>query len=147
MNVHDVAKYFLSKVDEDAGDGISNLKLQKLVYYAQGFHLAIHGRPLFSDRIEAWEHGPVVPELYHVYKSHGSGNIPTPRDFDPEDVDPEVARLLDDVYSVFGQYSAWKLRNMTHEEQPWKEAYHEAARGRVISHPALRAYFKDYVTE
>lgn len=147
MNVHDVAKYFLSKVDEEVGDGISNLKLQKLVYYAQGFHLAIHGQPLFSDGIEAWEHGPVVPDLYHAYKTNGSGNIPPPREFDPEAVDPEVARLLDDVYSVFGQYSAWKLRNMTHEEQPWKEAYQETARGRVISHAALRTYFKDYVTE
>lgn len=147
MNVHDVAKYFLSKVDEEVGDGISNLKLQKLVYYAQGFHLAIHGDPLFSDRIEAWEHGPVVPELYHAYKAHGSGNIPPPGDFDPETLDPEVTRLLDDVYSVFGQYSAWKLRNMTHEEQPWKEACQESTRGRVISHGALRAYFKDYVTE
>ena len=146
MNVHDVAKYFLSKVDEELGDGISNLKLQKLVYYAQGFHLAIHDRPLFPGRIEAWEHGPVVPELYHTYKSHGGGNIPAPLDFDPEAIDPDVASLLDEVYSVFGQYSAWKLRNMTHEERPWKEAYEETTRGRIISDAALRDYFKDYVT-
>lgn len=144
MNARDVAQYFLSKVDEDVGDGISNLKLQKLAYYAQGFHLALRGEPLFAERIEAWEHGPVVPELYHEYKVHG--NIPPPAGFDPEEVDPPAAALLDEVHSVFGQYSAWKLRNMTHAERPWQEAFGEGARGRVISHASMREYFKDYVT-
>lgn len=146
MNVHDVAKYFLSKVDEDLGDGISNLKLQKLVYYAQGFYLAIHDEPLFANRIEAWEHGPVVPDLYHAYKAYGGGNIPVPADFDAEALDGGVTELLDEVYSVFGQYSAWKLRNMTHEERPWKEAFREPGRERVISQASLREYFSDYVT-
>ncbi len=141
-----VAKYFLARVDEDAGDGISNLKLQKLVYYAQGFHLALHDAPLFRERIEAWEHGPVVPELYREYKAFGSASIPAPRDFDPHEYSPEVTRLLDEVYDVFGQYSAWKLRNMTHEERPWIDAYENGERGRVITPAAMREYFKDYVT-
>lgn len=141
-----VAKYFLSRVDEDAGDGISNLKLQKLVYYAQGFHLALNGTPLFPERIEAWEHGPVVPELYREYKRYGGGNIPVPGDVDPDEYDPEVRKLLDEVYDVFGQYSAWKLRNMTHEERPWLEAYDAEDRGRVITPAALREYFRDYVS-
>src|SRR5450631_518283 len=54
-----VADYFLSLVDEEAGDSLSNLKLQKLVYYAQGFSLALTGKRLFDEAIEAWEHGPV----------------------------------------------------------------------------------------
>jgi uncharacterized phage-associated protein len=141
-----VAKYFLSRVDEDAGDGISNLKLQKLVYYAQGFHLALHGAPLFREQIEAWEHGPVVPELYREYKRYGSASIPSPDDFDPDEYDADVAGLLDEVYDVFGQYSAWKLRNMTHEERPWLEAYGDGDRGRVISPESMREYFKEYVT-
>ncbi len=66
--VFDVAEYFLSLADEEAGDFLSNLKLQKLVYYAQGFHLALFNRPLFMAAIHAWQHGPVVPELYHAYK-------------------------------------------------------------------------------
>ena len=65
ISCQDVANYFLSLCDEDAGDLISNLKLQKLVYYAQGFHLAISGEPLFDEKIMAWEHGPVIPQLYH----------------------------------------------------------------------------------
>jgi uncharacterized phage-associated protein len=146
LSVRKVAEYLLAKADDSAGDGISNLKLQKLVYYAQGFHLALHGAPLFAAPIEAWEHGPVVPELYHAYKHHGSGNIPVPGTFDPESYEKAEAGLLDEVYDVFGQYSAWKLRDMTHEERPWIEAHQNGEHGRVISHVAMRDYFKDYVT-
>ena len=64
----DVARYFLAQSDDDAGDIISNLKLQKLLYYAQGVTLALTGKPLFSDPIEAWQHGPVVPSVYRLYK-------------------------------------------------------------------------------
>jgi uncharacterized phage-associated protein len=49
LNCDDVAKYFLAQASEDAGDLISNLKLQKLVYYAQGFHLALYDTPLFPE--------------------------------------------------------------------------------------------------
>ena len=142
-----VAKYFLAKVDEEVGDGISNLKLQKLVYYAQAYHLAMYDEPLFRDRIEAWEHGPVVPDLYHAYKGCGSGNIPVPQDFEPDKYDERTADLLDEVYNVFGQYSAWKLRNMTHEERPWVEAYEGGERGRVISHRSMREFYRDFVTD
>ncbi|OQY42717.1 MAG: hypothetical protein B6240_13665 [Desulfobacteraceae bacterium 4572_87] len=54
-------------LDEEAGDLISNLKLQKLVYYAQGFYLALYDEPLFNEPIEAWTHGPVIRELYRSY--------------------------------------------------------------------------------
>ena len=63
LSCYDVAQYFLAKSDEDAGDLMSNLKLQKLVYYAQGFALALFDKPLFSERIEAWIHGPVYPAV------------------------------------------------------------------------------------
>lgn len=142
-----VAKYFLSKVEEEVGDGISNLKLQKLVYYAQAFHLAMHGTPLFPEPVEAWEHGPVVPDLYREYKAFGSENIPPPDDFDRSDYGDAAAELMDEVYEVFGQYSAWKLRNLTHAEKPWIEAYEAGARGRTISHDAMREFYKDFVTE
>jgi uncharacterized phage-associated protein len=142
-----VALYFLSKVDEDVGDGISNLKLQKLVYYAQAYHLAMFDEPLFDDPVEAWAHGPVVPELYRYYKGFGSGNIPAPDDFNAEDYDARSAELMDEVYEVFGQYSAWKLRNLTHQERPWIEAYEDGTRGRVITQGAMRDFYKDFVTE
>jgi uncharacterized phage-associated protein len=136
----DVAKYFLTLNDEEVGELISNLKLQKLVYYAQGFSLAIDGRPLFSDSIEAWAHGPVVPALYRDYKHYEGGPIPRPDDFDPSCIDPDTKDLLNEIYSVFGQFSAWKLRNMTHEEPPWKDAWE--TNDRIISEESMKEYFK-----
>ena len=137
----DVARYFLSLSDEEAGDTISNLKLQKLLYYAQGFHLAVFGSPVFNDRIEAWTHGPVVPDSYHAYKAFGAGAISARDDFDPMTIDEATRVLLDEVHDVYGQYSAWKLRNMTHAETPWVEAY-ASSPGTIIDTIALCDYFK-----
>jgi uncharacterized phage-associated protein len=139
ISAHDVARYFLSLADEDAGDAITNMKLQKLAYYAQGFHLAMYGEPLFPEAIEAWPHGPVVPDLYHAYKACGSGCIPKPEAMDFSRYDPRTREVLDEVYNVYGQFSAWKLRNMTHEEMPWVRA---SATGDAISHADMREYFK-----
>ncbi|MBD2305686.1 SocA family protein [Chroococcidiopsis sp. FACHB-1243] len=139
LTCRDIAKYFLAQEDEDAGDLISNLKLQKLVYYAQGFHLALYDEPLFSERIEAWTHGPVVPELYRDYKEIGANGIPCPDDIDFSIYDEKTRSLLDEVYCVFGQFSAWKLRNMTHEEAPWKDV---SVPGGEITQSAMKEYFK-----
>ncbi len=144
LTCFDVAKYFLTLADDDASDSISNMKLQKLVYYAQGLYLALHGRPLFNHEIEAWTHGPVVPDLYHLYKEHGSDRIPCPEDIDFSIYDNDTKEFLNEVYDIFGQYSAWKLRNMTHEEPPWKEA---APDNDVISHDSMKQHFRQFVVE
>lgn len=137
-SVFDVAKYFLILQDTDAGDSITNLKLQKLVYYAQGFHLALYDKPLFKEKIMKWEHGPVVAELYTRYSSFGSKALPIPKKFSFEVIAEETREFLDEIYRVLGQFSAWKLRNMTHDELPWKSA----KRNQEISHPTLKKYFK-----
>jgi uncharacterized phage-associated protein len=116
----DIAEYFLYKAREDE-DSITNMKVQKLLYYAQGFYLAIFDQPLFNDRIEKWVHGPVVPSVYREFKRYGSDCIPVPDGFDLEKYDVKTRELLDEVYQVYGQFSASALRNMTHNEPPWKE--------------------------
>jgi len=139
--VFDVAYYLLHIIDqqEDNND-LSNLKLQKLCYYAQGFHLAIHDQPLFDEEIEAWVHGPVIPELYHRFKSFGRNYIDT-NEIDHHDykLTKPQKELIDEVFEVFGQYSAWTLRNMTHEESPWRDYEHRAG---VIPQSDMQAYFK-----
>ena len=119
-----VSKWFLSynriAENDEGGELISNLKLQKLLYYAQGCFLAITGEPLFDDSILAWQHGPVVPNVYHEYKKYGSNGIEFDEDFDSSTFTKEENEILSEVYKTFGQYSAWKLRNMTHNEEPWK---------------------------
>ncbi|MDR3238033.1 MAG: DUF4065 domain-containing protein [Spirochaetia bacterium] len=137
LTVFNVADYFLSLVDTDSGDNITNLKLQKLVYYAQGFHLAMYNKPLFAEEIQAWEHGPVVPVLYQKYKKYGSGAIPVPTGIDFDIYSEEQKELFNEVYNVYGQYSAWRLRDFTHEEPPWRNTNKKD----VITHGKLKKYF------
>ena len=145
LTVRQVADYFLSLVDQEAGDSLSNLKLQKLVYYAQGFHLALNSSPLFSEEIAAWAHGPVVPELYRSFKQHRAEPIPPPEGgINGDDYPQDVRELLDEVYSVYGQFSASKLRNMTHEEAPWRDAQ-SASPFSTIPHAAMEKYFATQV--
>ena len=143
----DVANYFLNLADngEESGELLSNLKTQKLVYYAQGFSLAILDEPLFEDSIEAWTHGPVVPNLYQEFKGYGSGPIPAPEDFDAsEHFSGEQIELLNEVMDVYGQFSAWKLRNLTHEESPWKN---NAATASRITEEELKEFFSNLIDE
>ncbi|AFY70517.1 hypothetical protein Pse7367_2254 [Thalassoporum mexicanum PCC 7367] len=143
ISCFDVANFFLSQADEDAGDLISNLKLQKLVYYAQGFHLAMFGQPLFSEEIQAWVHGPVIPELYQKFKIYDSKPLPSPEDFNLEVFKPEVLELLEDVQKIYGQFSAWKLKNMTYEELPWSST----ETGQIISYQKMKEYFKTLLVD
>lgn len=118
-----VASYLLSLPGAEDSD-LSNMKLQKLCYYAQGLVSAMRGgEPLFREALAAWDHGPVVPGLYHKYKGHGSQPIPVVTDFDSSQIDQSDREVLDDIYEFYGQYSPWRLRNMTHEEKPWIDAY------------------------
>ena len=141
LNCHDIARYLLTLMSEENGDLISNLKLQKLLYYAQGASLALFDKPLFPEPIEAWLHGPVVPTLYYEYKQYNASAIPRPQDVDFERYDAETIALLNEVYSTFGQYSAWKLANMTHEETPWLEVY-QYNPGGSISLDSMKKYFE-----
>ena len=139
---NDIADFFRSRTDADVGDLISNLKLQKLCYYAAGVVAAARGNdayPLFADPIAAWQHGPVVPKLYHKFKVYGSDGIPPLIGHDFNEIDQRDRVVLDDVYNYYGQYSAWKLRNMTHEEAPWLNAHEQP--DDTITTESLREFF------
>lgn len=140
MPAYEIAQYLVSLVDEDAGDSISNLKVQKLLYYAQGFHLALFDEPLFSEAIKAWIHGPVVPQVYHEYKKYGSNAIPV-KIIDSNLYPVEVRELLDEVYSVYGQFTASKLRDLTHSEPPWLNTPQSEA----ISIESMKIFFKTLI--
>jgi uncharacterized phage-associated protein len=141
-NLQDVAKCFLCLDEANSGDGISNLKLQKLVYYAQGFYSALFDKALFSNSISAWAHGPVVDELYQNYKCYGRDHIPVPTDFMIDSLTKDEYELIEEVFDIYGQYSAWKLRNMTHEESPWLA--HEA-QADVIPLSEITEFFKNKI--
>lgn len=132
------ANYFLAQQGDDAGDAISNLKLQKLLYYAQGFYLAMFNKELFKEDFEAWEHGPVIPALYRMYKKYGAKALPVPDDFDLDSYTAEERSFLNEVYDSFGQYSAWALRELSHQTTPWSTT----PINQVIPKEAMKQYFK-----
>jgi len=140
MKAIDVANYFLylSKTDED--DLLDNLKMQKLLYYAQGFSLALNGTPMFEEPIIKWKHGPVVRDVYFVFKSCGSDAI-EPCEKEEINVDlfdsPDRA-VLGDVYRILANLESWELRHRTHLEPPWKYAKMDKA----ISHRSMQDYFR-----
>ena len=127
-SVDAVADYFLLKIHVGNGDAITNLKMQKLCYYAQAWSLALRdSRPMFSEPIEAWALGPVCPSLYKRFKKYKWQAIdPTALKTRPLDVLSEEDReLLDGVWNKYGSLSATQLKVMTHAEEPWKKAYDE----------------------
>lgn len=138
--VFDIAEYFLLKAHADQ-ELLSNLKLQKLVYYAQGLHLADMGTPLFEEEVRAWTYGPVIPALYHKYKSYDAAGIPPDASFDPEKIDADTREFLDEVYAAFGQFSAGRLVDLSHSDRCWKDAPIDA----VITHEAMKESLKKYI--
>lgn len=137
-----VAQWFLAWTQLEDEAALSNLKLQKLLYYAQGHYMASHdGKALFSDEIQAWAHGPVVPAVYHQYKQFGSGPIGVASDFDFDLIDDDAGSLLTAVWDAFGSRTAWKLREMTHQESPWVSAFDPEGRGATISRVSMIQYF------
>ena len=138
---NDVAMYFVCQADTDAGDVVTNLKVQKLLYYAQGASLALRGIPLFEEDFERWQHGPVVREIYHSLKEFRSSHIAIPTACaDAANLTGEERSLLSEIYNKFGQFSAWRLRDMTHAEEAWKATSPNA----VISKDLIRDSFQKH---
>ncbi len=121
---------------------MTNMKLQKLLYYAQGHHLGTSRSPLFNDQIEAWSHGPVVASVYRAYKDAGSNPVVSKNhDFDWDDFTPDQNNFLATIWNSYGGFTAAKLRNMSHAEAPWKENFNETEVHKVIPMSDIERYF------
>ncbi|EFA69826.1 hypothetical protein CEP10_09870 [Cylindrospermopsis raciborskii S07] len=145
LTCFDVARYFIHLANE-TGSYISNLKLQKLVYYAQAWHLALYDTALFEEEFEAWVHGPVIPVLYQQYK--GFGWRPIQQEVEEPNLPENIRSFLDEVVEVYFQCDAYELERMTHQETPWIES---RARGslpmdapcnEIITKESIREYYK-----
>jgi uncharacterized phage-associated protein len=140
---------YMAKVDDVAAailnrtGPISTWKLQKLVYYAQAWHLVWEDRPLFDDAIEAWANGPVVPTLYA--KHRGQYTIATWPTGDPDGLDDGEGTTIDAVLGFYGEKTGQLLSMLTHQERPWLEAREGLAPGErgsaVITHDAMADYY------
>lgn len=119
----DVARYFQAAIGSDAENDLTNLKLQKLCAYAQGLCLGLYDAPMFQEDMEAWKHGPVIPEVYEAYRQYGATPIAS------DGLSEEYARqpftdaekfILEAVKEWYGAYSASALRNRSHNDFPGK---------------------------
>lgn len=131
----DVAKYVIN-YEYSQNRRITNLRLQKLLYFVQAKVLCEDGNPCFSDEMEAWDLGPVSPEVYHTYKFYGALNI------GPEAKVPRLnqEKLVNEMLDKCSSYSTNQLVNITHTQKPWIEAYSKG-RGTPITNEAIRDYF------
>lgn len=152
ITYEDVADYFLALANE-TGESITNLKLQKLVYYAQAWSLAIKNKELFNDDFQAWVHGPVLPDLYHKYKSFGY--LPINKTITIDEVKTRIDKgtfgFLEEVAKVYMKYGAYEMEMMTHREAPWVEARknHGADENceNIISKNSMRNFYGERAKE
>ena len=142
-----VTRYLLSNSAD-----ITPLALQKLLYYAQSFYYAIFGVELFNVPCQAWQHGPVYPEIYYRYRGYGADPLQTPTESlakDMQGLTIQESEFLDCIIKTFGRYSGSTLRNMTHREAPWKEARgdlgNEDRCSVELSRVSIHCYFAEVV--
>lgn len=148
VHVDDVAGYII-KFFHDSGDLITNLKLQKLLYYVQGWYLGLYGEAVFSQELQAWVHGPVQPQVYQQYKKYAWN--PISEDVGAVMLECIIENHIKEVLEEYGGESAWNLERMTHRESPWLEARKnlpkEADSTAVITHQSMQKYFSYLANE
>lgn len=137
------AEYILYLSGQNAESDVTPLKLQKLLYFAEGLSLAIKGESLFPEELEAWQLGPVVPCVYNEYKYAGRSSIECPADFDGDSIGDDEKSIVKMTLDLYGQYAPWKLVEITHEEPPYIEAKNSG--GRVINKETMKKFFADLV--
>ncbi|HEX8301435.1 Panacea domain-containing protein [Sphingomonas sp.] len=157
-NMHDarqVANFLLDHADS-RGIKLTNMEVLKHIYFAHGWHLASRGEPLISNRVEAWEHGPVIRAVYDAFKSFGSGPIMSRAailDWETGELTEargdfcaETTSLLRSTLDYYSGYGAFELSAITHEPGgPWHQVWN-APDGKVklnmeISNSLIHRHF------
>ena len=138
--VYDVAAYVLKKCG-----AMTHLKLQKLAYYSQAWSLVWDEKPLFSEPIEAWANGPVVPRLYDKLRQRFEVSASVLGCGNPDKISAKRKATMDIVLDFYGKKSSQYLSDLTHMEDPWKNARQGLASGergnREITHAAMAEYY------
>jgi uncharacterized phage-associated protein len=154
----EVANYFIKK-SLDLKKPITQMKLQKLLYFAHGWSLALRHEPLLNESVEAWKYGPVVPTIYHLFKTYGNTPITKlQKDFygqTPTVTDQETMDILDLVWDLYSDLSPIQLANITHEiNSPWHQTIKEyldkgkeLPKGKDIDDAIISQYFNAKLEE
>ncbi|MFL4475546.1 Panacea domain-containing protein [Paeniglutamicibacter sp. MACA_103] len=139
QQANDLAAFIVQRLGR-----IETLKLQKLLYYCNAWNLALRGRPMFPDQIEAWKHGPVISSIYTMHRKETS--VDSWEAGDATRVSMPDQDLATAVINLYGARSGWALRNLTHKEDPWMAAWdrcgHGERYGEVITEDEMGAYYR-----
>lgn len=134
----------LKNSDDEIIEYTSRLKLLKLLYYIQGYHLAMFDAPLFKDKMEAWLHGPVVPSVYQWLKNLTDEKLQdeamNEKQMGALNLHPQQTKLISEVLNIYNKYSAYGLRDKTHTEMPWLSVY-EQGKNNEITQDSLKNFF------
>ena len=141
-NVYGVACYILEKQG-----AMTAMKLQKLLYYSQAWSLVWDETPIFSQRIEAWANGPVVPEVYKKHQGQFKllKNFFSNSEVEKVNLTNQQKETVDAVLEGYGEKSSFELSELTHRERPWKEARRGLEPGergnKEITHASMAEYY------
>lgn len=117
-----LADRILRKINRPAGETINLMKLQALLYYCEAWSLAAHDSELFSEGIQAWDHGAAIPSLWEKLSIKGWNDLAADDLGSPVDLDAQTEDLLNDVLQAYGEFPAAELEKMIRSDAPWKEA-------------------------
>ncbi len=138
VNVLDGARYLIFLSYGKRRHSLTPLKLQKLLYLAQGWSFVWDNVAAFPEVFSAWQYGPVNEEVYEFFKKYGRSEIPESEGCS-ELTDENVADTLKAIWSEYGKMTAYALVELTHKQTPWREAYEQGCK---ISNSSIRAYFQ-----
>ncbi len=137
----DIAKYIID-YSYDRNNSVSNLRLQKILYFVQAEFLVATGHPCFEETIQAWEYGPVVPEVYREYKIFGSSSIFSEGRGDKfyfiRNADKE---MIEDVVQTCEGYSTVELVDLTHKQDPWLNVHTKPCKD--ITNDSIKKFFTE----
>lgn len=147
LSINTIADYFLALANESQ-ELITNMKLNKLVFYTQAWHLAIFKKPIIEEDFEAWVHGPVLPTLYQKYRGFTFQPI-IKNKIDLKKIkskfNPELKKLMSDIVEVYFPKTAYELEQLTHSEDPWKNARKglepDALSTNIITKESIQSYY------
>lgn len=134
----EVARYIIYHEDQEERP-VSNLRLQKLLYFVQAKFLVEKGEPCFKQRMEAWNFGPVVPKVYKVYRYYGSTPIPCKDESSDFSIQSSDRKRINSMLDSCSRYATSTLVDITHEQEPWIQAHQTEER--VITPVSIYDYF------
>src|SRR3569832_2414943 len=118
-----VTRYFIVRAYEDGIEAeMTNMKVQKLLYYAQSLYLALYDKPLFDEEIQAWRYGPVYPPAYKFYSDFEANQLPIPSKDSLLEIPDEKREFLEEIWEKNKSNQTKRQNKKTHKEKPKKKA-------------------------